>query len=234
MELHLFDLRAIRAGLKAIGLDWDLEEYPPAPAGPPAPLQVRVAMGNILKTVEAARLVIQANRPHAAGDHAQALAALRQAVQADPGHAEAHNNLAWLLLTGPTKLRDPKEALPHARKAVEFTERAIYVNTLGLALYRSGQFAEAIPVLEKSLKEGKGQTDAFDLFFLAMCHHRLGRAARARDCYDRAARWLQAHRGKLPARWGAELRDFQAEADDVLARPAAEKLEERSTIKHRS
>jgi hypothetical protein len=44
-ELHVFDLREIRAGLKAIGLDWDQEEYPPAPAEPAEPLHVRVIGG---------------------------------------------------------------------------------------------------------------------------------------------------------------------------------------------
>jgi hypothetical protein len=31
-----------------------------------------------------------------------------------------------------------------------------------VALYRTGQFAEAVPVLERSLREGQGQSDAFE------------------------------------------------------------------------
>jgi len=35
---HVWDLRALRAGLKAVGLDWDAPPFPPPPAGdaPPA------------------------------------------------------------------------------------------------------------------------------------------------------------------------------------------------------
>ncbi|MGH7172374.1 MAG: hypothetical protein ACRELG_19020, partial [Gemmataceae bacterium] len=91
-------------------------------------------------------------------------------------------------------------------------------NTLGVALYRVGQFANAVPVLERSLREGKGQADAFDLFFLAMCHHRLGDAAKAKDYRDRAGRWFQQHKGQLTVPgWVEELTDFQAECDAVLS-----------------
>ena len=93
----------------------------------------------------------------------------------------------------------------------------LYENTLGVALYRNGQFAEAIPVLEKSLRDGAGAYDAFDLFFLAMCHYRLGDAAKARDRRDRAARWVEEHRSKLSKTYSDELAAFQAEADAVLA-----------------
>jgi tetratricopeptide (TPR) repeat protein len=93
-------------------------------------------------------------------------------------------------------------------------------NTLGIALYRNEQFKEAVAVLEKSLSASRGQSDAFDLFFLAMCLARLGDAAKAKDCYDRAARWFREHRGHLSAGWIAELSEFQAEAEAQVTQPA--------------
>jgi WD40 repeat protein len=39
-RLHLWDLRRLRRELKALGLDWDLAEYPPAPPANAQPLQV--------------------------------------------------------------------------------------------------------------------------------------------------------------------------------------------------
>jgi hypothetical protein len=74
-------------------------------------------------------------------------------------------------------------------------------------------------VLEKSLAASKDEGDADDLFFLAMCHHRLGDAARANECHERAVRWFCEERGKLPPQLMAELSELQAEAEAVLGRP---------------
>jgi hypothetical protein len=87
-----------------------------------------------------------------------------------------------------------------------------------LSIYQ-GAMPETIPVLERSLQESKRQRDSFDLFFLAMCHHRLGDEAKARDCRERGARWLWKYKGQLTASWAWELSEFQAEADAVLAQP---------------
>jgi len=74
-------------------------------------------------------------------------------------------------------------------------------------------------MLEKSLKAGNGATDAFELFFLAMCRHRLGDADRAKEDRDGAVRWVKDHKAALPPRWAEELAAFQVEADAVLAGP---------------
>jgi tetratricopeptide (TPR) repeat protein len=90
------------------------------------------------------------------------------------------------------------------------------LNTLGVTLYRAGRFAEAIETLGKSLKAGKGQLDGFDLFFLAMAHHRLGQRDEARRCFDRAVAWM-SHLGPLNAQQAKELAAFRAVAEAVLA-----------------
>jgi tetratricopeptide (TPR) repeat protein len=126
------------------------------------------------------------------------------------------NNGAWRLATGPVDQRDPERAVTLARRAVELAPgKQESLNTLGVALYRAGQHAEAISVLEQSLAAGKGEFDAYDLFFLAMAHHRLGHANPARDGFDRAVRWWGERKG-LPARAIAELASFRAEAEVVL------------------
>jgi WD40 repeat protein/Tfp pilus assembly protein PilF len=152
-------------------------------------------------------------------DRAAALADLRTALELVPDYAEAHNNLAWLLLTGPQEPGVAEEALRHARQAVDLTaDQPIYLNTLGVALYRSGQVAEALPVLEQSLAAADGQSDAFDLFFLAMCHAKQSDTAKAKDCFDRAVKWCDEHKG-LPPKQAEELKAFRAEAAAELQRP---------------
>jgi eukaryotic-like serine/threonine-protein kinase len=211
--LHIFDVRTIRTQLAELGLDWDAPPLPPASKEPLEPLEVQVELGNFLQQAEADRLVTEATRLSHDNKYVDALAALRQAVETDPENAMAHNNLAWQLLVGSKELRDSKAALPFARKAVELAPKALYLNTLGVALFRNGLYDEAVVVLEKSLAAAKGQSDAFDLFVLAMCHHRLGGHAKSKDCYDRAVRWFDEKRGNLPANWVRELTEFQADAD---------------------
>ena len=85
-----------------------------------------------------------------------------------------------------------------------------------------GQFAEAVATLEKSLAAGKGQSDAFDLFFLAMARHQLGQVAQARPDFDRALKWRRDHPAEPQPGWNEELDAFQAEAESVLAGPPGE------------
>jgi tetratricopeptide (TPR) repeat protein len=127
------------------------------------------------------------------------------------------NNRAWELVTGPTDQRDPARALRLARLAVEQEpQNATLLNTLGVALYRNGHYREARATLEKSLQQSKGETDAFDLFFLAMCHARLGEREEAMRCFTRAVRWVKDRKGRLSAAWAEELKAFEEEATAVL------------------
>jgi tetratricopeptide (TPR) repeat protein len=222
--LHLFDLRAIRQGLRELGLDWSDEPLPPAPAPTVKPLEIRVEMGNFREQIRADELVEEAARHVQNREHARALAALELAVQTDPTHAEAHRYLARRLLVGPRELRDADRALPLARKALELVDkenslRHVYDRTLGIALYRTGQYSDAVPILETSLKKSNGQSDAFDLYFLAMCHQRLHEGGKAKDRYDQAQKWFRERRDGLLAGWIQDLNELQAEAEAELRTP---------------
>jgi tetratricopeptide (TPR) repeat protein len=152
------------------------------------------------------------------GDRAGAGADVRKAVELLPEDPSAANNLAWRLVTGPEHLRDPVQALALAEKAVRLTpQQWMYHNTLGVVLYRLGRYAEAVKPLSASLAHAAAESAAYDLYFLAMCHHRLGDAAKAKDCFDRAVRWQP--KAKLSSEQVEELNAFRAEAAALLGAP---------------
>jgi hypothetical protein len=139
-----------------------------------------------------------------------------EAVASTPRDPTSLNNFAWRLVTGPAEQRDPARALQLIREAlVKEPANVLFLNTLGIAQYRSGQYAAAAATLEKSLAIPKGERDAFNLFFLAMCHARLGDPDKARDCYDRAVKWW-GEKKDLSTQHVAELTAFQTEAKTVL------------------
>ena len=91
---------------------------------------------------------------------------------------------------------------------------------MGVVQYRAGRYAEAIETLEQSLAAGQGHSDAWDLFFLAMAHHRLGHGEQGRACFERGLRWIHDQKA-LSDQHAKELAAFRAEAEAVLANSGA-------------
>jgi tetratricopeptide (TPR) repeat protein len=158
-----------------------------------------------------------------------AIADFEAALARDPDQQMARLHLvlccnarAQELATGPESARDPQRVVFLVRRAIELSPgQSLSLNSLGVAQYRAGRYAEAITTLEQSLAAGAGRSDAFDLFFLAMAHHRLGHREEARRCLDRATAWL-AHPPALTPVQLNELASYRTEAEAVLAGPAGE------------
>jgi tetratricopeptide (TPR) repeat protein len=149
-------------------------------------------------------------------EYSKAVADLQKSLEMDPNLAPAHNELAWIYVTGPAEVRSPEKALPLAQKAVYFSQNSgIYRNTLGVVHYRLGQFEAAVDELQRAVQDNKGEATADDLFFLAMSYHHLGELAKARDCYDQALRWWQ-NQSELTPFHVTELTHFRADADALL------------------
>ena len=127
-----------------------------------------------------------------------------------------------MLAPGHPSSQDLDRALKLSLRAVDLAPgQQVSLNTRGVVLYRAGQYAEAVSILDKSLKAGRGQFDGFDLLFPALAHHRLGHREEARRCLDRAIEWM-GHPGRLTGDQAKELAAFRAEAESVLAGPTGE------------
>jgi serine/threonine protein kinase/WD40 repeat protein/tetratricopeptide (TPR) repeat protein len=168
-------------------------------------------------------LDLRAQAHDALGDKERANSDRARAAELRRADASNYNKEARTLVTGLAALPDHAQAPAAARKAVALaTESALYLNTLGVAQFRAGLYTEAIDTLVKSLAAGKGESDAFDLFFLAMARRKLGQVAPARVDFDNALRWRRDDPNRSKARWFAELDGTQAEAEAALADSVAE------------
>jgi tetratricopeptide (TPR) repeat protein len=127
------------------------------------------------------------------------------------------NNLAWKIVSRSEAVSvGPPLAIRLARAAVKLApDDPGSRNTLGVALYRGGEFQEAIEHLNESYSPGAGH-DAHNLFWLAMAHYQLGKEEQAREYLDRAIKWTQDHD---PG--NGELLRFQAEAEELIGAPQA-------------
>jgi Flp pilus assembly protein TadD len=124
------------------------------------------------------------------------------------------NHFAWRLVQADPDLRDAEQGVRLARRAVELEGNSpFYWNTLGIGLYRTGDYGGAVEALNRSRSAG-GEPAEIDLYPLAVCLHKLGRHEDARDAYRRATRFT-AGRSDLPP-YVVELRK---EAEAVLGPP---------------
>lgn len=104
------------------------------------------------------------------------------------------NDLAWLLANAPDQaVRDSAHAIALASKAAKANPNcATYLNTLGAAHYRAGDFHAAIATLGRAIDLTKGGT-AFDHVFLSMAHAQLGDQREAQHWFDQAKLWMEQH-----------------------------------------
>jgi tetratricopeptide (TPR) repeat protein len=135
----------------------------------------------------------------------------RLALPYDQGGHALNRYAAFLLECPDTTLRDPALAVQCAEQAVaRAPSDGTFWNTLGVARYRIGAWAESLVALKKALALGY-EGDAEDGFVLAMALCRMGDRPRARAQYDKAVRQMNAM-SPPPESW----RPVQEEATALL------------------
>jgi Flp pilus assembly protein TadD len=82
-----------------------------------------------------------------------AIAEYREAIRLDPKHDLAHGNLAWLLATGPDRVRDGVQAVRHGTRACELSawRNPTCIAALAVACAESGDFDKAVEYQKKAL-----------------------------------------------------------------------------------
>lgn len=142
----------------------------------------------------------------------EALAEFRTAVKLDPNLAGAHNSLAWALVTHPAEdgeYQDLDEAIASAKKACELNvDDLASLNTLGVALYRNGDWDEAIKALKESVD--LGADIPHNWLFIAMAHWQQGNKEVARSLLAKSTAWREQNKPD------DELIRFFAEAEKLI------------------
>jgi WD40 repeat protein len=131
------------------------------------------------------------------------------------------NNTAWVCCLVPDAVKDALQVVRSAERAVaDRSNRHAYLNTLGAARYRAGRWREAIQALEDGVKaHGRGGI-VEDWLLLAMAHHQLGQADKARQWSTKAAEALDKEGPDSTVTWNVRLqhRLLRREADELLQR----------------
>jgi predicted Zn-dependent protease len=241
-RIHVWDLRLIGAQLAEMGLAWDLPPFPSPPpiSSPPLRLQVHRGVAEVQRLLTAqnyAEALAEADKEVTTAPenpdlwrlralaqlglehYDQALADADRYFDARPDDSESLNDMASKMSVSPIDdERVRNRALVYAQQAVQKApQKADYLDTLGVALYRNNQFQEAIQTLLEAGRQTTGGDPGLRAFFLAMAHARLQQADLARECYEQALAWRDAH-GGLPAAQEQLLERVRTEADLVLGK----------------
>ncbi len=129
------------------------------------------------------------------------------------------NDTAWMCVLAPDTVVDFKPVVKLGEIAVAgagAASRWSYLNTLGAALYRNGQYQDAIAKLQQGMAAHDGVGMPLDWLFLAMAHHRLGQTAEARQWLEKSIPWIEEALRKKPL--GTDSRGRRSPADRMAAK----------------
>jgi tetratricopeptide (TPR) repeat protein len=130
-----------------------------------------------------------------------------------PKDASLYDRMARALMTASDRrFCATKEALEFAKKAVALEpRRPDFLNTLGVAYYRNGEWTAAVKMLNRSIKYRPSGAESQTHFFLAMAHWQLGAKDEARAAFR-----MGVERMEKLKRGEAALLSLRAEAAALL------------------
>jgi hypothetical protein len=130
--------------------------------------------------------------------------------------AEVYHKVAWDLVCRPQRLVNPQIIVELFRKAHETApEEWRYLNCLGIAHYRAGQWEEAITELTKSTELVDGE-NSWNFLSLAMAYWQLDDKTAAADWYNKAIEWMQKHSVNIGIEQWTPLYSFYLEAVELM------------------
>jgi tetratricopeptide (TPR) repeat protein len=140
------------------------------------------------------------------------------------GNARVFNEKSWGVVMSPRHPEDRyREALRHAEAACRIDpDCGEYLNTLGIAQYRVGQYQKALDTLLRSDRlnaEAFGGSICVDLAFIAMCHHQLGHREEAQVYLKRLRESIKEYTNR---RYRGMAQRFLREAEELIEGKGAE------------
>lgn len=212
-EVYVWDLRKLRSDLALLGLDWEDPESSHPPASDAAS-DGSLAVLSFPKSIEFMPSTTSATNELETAR--QSLQTAERLFAEKPKSPSAANNLAWQILTSPKELRDATRAVELLENAGnEIQLDANFRNTLAVAYYRAGRFAEAIAYLRQNVEAQEDANMGYDLYFLAMCYWQMNEHAHARETFEWAERMLRL-KPPSDANAAKELENFRTEARELL------------------
>jgi tetratricopeptide (TPR) repeat protein len=147
------------------------------------------------------------------GNYQQMLQKLERALSMAPADGQIQSQAAWRMLTLPDeRFCDTAKAAAAARRGTELSpETSWNWMVLGIAQYRSGQWADARNSLMKEVELDPDGDHPRTSCFLAMACWRLGENEAARQHYDDAVGWIDQNQADDEILLG-----FRAEAAKLL------------------
>lgn len=153
------------------------------------------------------------------GQWEMAIKLYKRAIEMEPNHTPALNNLAALLADcDDPKFRKPTEAVRYARRAVEHgndygQQPYVKIGTLGRSLFRAGEWGPAVVALEKNREMTNGEY-YYHTFFLAMAHWKSGNHEQAKKYYAQAVALMDQSNPK-----DSHTLRIRREADELIGIP---------------